>query len=285
VFGRKAETWKAWYSFLERNKLNVDYTVKEPRWLTWLYYQQFGGRSLELLGLPPSILKQFSDFKAFYDDKEAKEQKERDVAEAERRTKWRKELKRMEAESDRDRIAFRRFYSPADLDLVYEEKKELKDCRQLIEETPFDTTKCIIKPYWVKVERGPERGKLLDILVECTNFGLTYSPDDMKAINEGKKAISDCKPIVKEYPVPEITVNEERKRTYIEGINTRNWKLWVGSTPFYERSDAELMRKASESEHEQARQFITRPGEVRRGKRSGLTGVSAETMDLARKYL
>jgi len=285
ALGRKAEAWKAWYSFLERNKLNVDYTVKEPHWLMWLYFQQFGGRSLEAFPLPPSIAKQFSEFKAFYEDKQAKEQKERDIAEAERRTKWRKELKRREAETDSARIAFRQFYSCEDLALVDEGKKELKDCRQFIEETPFDTTKCIVNEHWVKVERGPEKGKVLDVLVECTNFGLTYSPDDMKAINEGRKEISDCKPIVKEYPVPVITVNEERKRSYIEGINTDNWRLCLASQSFYESSDAELMRKSTESAKQQARYYLRKRGEDRHGKLSGLTTASTEAMELARKFL
>ena len=154
-----------------------------------------------------------------------------------------------------------------------------------IEEVPFDTTSAQLELVWVWENKGKANQKLLDIRIECSNYGLTYSPEDMKAINEGRKRFKDCRPFVKEYPVPIITVDEERKRKYINAYNLAKVKPMFPRVDFYARSDADLLKKAHEAAREQARRLLRKPGETRSRGPSAYMKESGQSLDLARKYL
>ncbi len=138
---------------------------------------------------------------------------------------------------------------------------------------------------WIWDDERPEDRKLVDITVECTNYGLTYTAEDMKAINEGRKKLEDCWAMVKEYPVPVITVDEDLKRKYIDAYNSAREKWTVRPICIYERSDAELLKKRQEAEYQDPRQYLRRPGEDRASGASTSGSMSSKSTDLPRRFL
>ena len=135
----------------------------------------------------------------------------------------------------------------------YPQAKELK---RILEETPFDTYKAQIEENYVYDKKTPDR-QVVDVIVECTNYGLTYTPEDMQAVNEGKKKIQQCKPIVKAYPVPVVTIDEEAKKKYIALANIKGSAAFVVPPQYYELSGH--TPRPPYVREKRARDFMKRP--------------------------
>lgn len=283
--GYNKDTWIAWSSFLERTKLNYDYRKSTPCWFRWLYWKLKDRVTLNGLYLSAPVQKQVNDFLAFYEVQLAKEEKERNIRTEREREEWRQRRRKHNAETDPSRQAYKCTHHQEDYALWEAGKRDWKDVRIVWQETPFDTTRAQIELHYVWEREGTPEQKLLDILVECTNYGRTYTAEDLKAINEGKKKVEQCKPIIKEYPTPVITIDEVAKRNFIEKQNASG-KRWLTADPdFYRRSDEALLkalRMQMAPTVEDARRFLRKPGEPR--KIGGGAG-SGPQMDLARKYL
>jgi hypothetical protein len=279
--GKDKDTWAAWSSFLERKKLDDDYKTSKTCWFRWLYWHLRNGGNLKGLYLSAAVQKQAADFLAFYEIQRAKEEQEKAIRAAREREEWRKKKKKLKAGQDAGRIAYQWTLIPEDLALWEARKKEWKDVKRMIQETPFDTTKAEIEQLFVWEREGTPEHKLLDVVVECTNYGLTFTPEDIQAINEGRKTIEECQPIIKEYPMPVITVNEEAKRKFIDYYN-RDLKSQVTVPPvFYERSDKELVDRL-EATRKKAGDLLRRPGQ---GHLSISRLASGGTKDMARCFL
>jgi hypothetical protein len=92
IFEGDKNIWAAWCSYLERHKLNEDYTLKQPPWLTWLYgYEKH--YSLEKVLLSPAVQAHYEKFRAFYKARCEEEEKQRKAAELAQREARRLEVK------------------------------------------------------------------------------------------------------------------------------------------------------------------------------------------------
>jgi hypothetical protein len=179
------------------------------------------------------------------------------LEEDERIKAWKKRWMRVKAESDPARVAYRYYIPDEESFLVMAGKKEAKDRKWILEETPFDTWKAQIEMHYVYEKKGTPEEKVVDVIVECTNYGLTYSPEDIQAVNEGKKKIQQCKPIVKEYPLPIITIDEEAKKKYIALCNAKGSACFVVPPSIYELSGH--TPKPPYVREKRARDFMKRP--------------------------
>jgi hypothetical protein len=257
ALGREQTTWAAWSSFLERTKLQVDYTTTKSPWFKWVYHHKRNGYPLKTLHLAPVVEKQCSEFITFYEAQLAKEARQRQLEEEERIKVWQKRKKQINAETDPNRVAYRLVIPAEELSLYLDRKKEVKDLKRIIEEVPFDTWKAQIEERYIYEKNGTPEGRVVDIVVECTNYGLTYTPEDIQAVKEGKKKVEQCKPIVKEYPCPVITVNEEAKKKTLEQMNAKGSGRSVVRPQLYERS-GDGPRPANEVQ-KSARDYMKRP--------------------------
>jgi hypothetical protein len=289
--GRKEETWAAWSSFLERKKLDCDYKTSTPCWFHWVYWHVRDGGSFKGLYLSVPVQKQIAEYLAFNEVRLAKQEKERILATERQREEWRKRKRKAEAEHDRNRVAYRWFIPDEDIKAFGDRKKDYKDLRRLIEETPFGTTSAQVDQHYVWEKEGTPEQKLVDVFIECSNYGLTYSPEDMQAINAGKKDIKKCQPIVKAYPVPVITVNEEVKRQFIDQYNAAKVKYNVPVPEFFERSDQKLRdQRQREYKPPDVRRYLRKPGTPRQigggqAVPSDASSEAGQVLDLARRYL
>jgi hypothetical protein len=230
--GRDQATWAAWSSFLERTKSQVDYTTTKSCWFKWVYHHKRNGYPVKTLHLAPAVEKQCLDFIVYYEAKLAEEDKQRELEKEERIKDWQKRKMRVKAESDPSRVAFRWVIPDDEMALFAAQKKEAKDLKRILEETPFDTFKSQIEENYVYDKKTPDK-QVVDVIVECTNYGVTYTPEDIQAVNEGKKKIQQCNPIVKEYPVPVVTIDEEAKKQRIALANSEGSAAFVLPPQYY----------------------------------------------------
>jgi hypothetical protein len=256
ALGRDQATWAAWSSFLERTKLNVDYTTTKSCWFKWVYHHKRNGFPVKNLHLAPAVEKQCLDFIVYYEAKLAEEDKQRELEEEERIKAWEKRRMRVKAESDPARVAFRWIIPDDEMALFAAGKKEAKDLKRILEETPFDTWKAHIELRYLYDKKTPDK-QVVDVIVECTNYGLTYTPEDIQAVNEGKKKLEQCKPIVKAYPLPIITIDEEAKKKYMALANTKGSAAFVVPPSFYELSGH--TPRPPYSREKRARDIMKRP--------------------------
>jgi len=277
ALGREQTTWKAWSSFLERTKLGVDYTTTTSCWFKWVYWHKRNGFKLTTLHLTGAVEKQCEDFITFFTAKLAEEDRQRELERQKRRAEWRKEKRRIEARTDPDRVAFRYYIPDEEIPLIIDGKKTTKDCKWIIEETPFDTRKAQVDGEYIYGKDENGKKIVTDIVVECSNYGLTYTAEDMQAINDGTKKLEQCKPIVKEYPVPVITMIEEGKRKQIELLNSGPPACLVVPPPLYRRT-GDPKRVLNLEPFDIASKFLKRPKGS--GKSSGTsTTKTAPPMD------
>jgi hypothetical protein len=256
ALGRDQAMWVAWSSFLERTKLQVDYTTTKSCWFKWVYHHRRDGYPLKLLHLAPVVEKQCLEFIAFYEAKLAEEDRQRELAEDERIRDWQKSKQRVKAEADPSRVAFRWVIRDDEMALFAAGKKEAKDLKRILEETPFDTWKAQIEENYVYDKKTPDK-QVVDVIVDCTNYGLTYTPEDIQAVNEGKRKIQQCKPIVKAYPTPVVTIDEKAKMKYIALANTKGSAAFVVPPQYYTLSGH--TPRPPYVREKRARDFMKRP--------------------------
>ncbi len=256
---RDKAPWILWSDFIERKKLAIDFKVEPaPNWLKWLHHNYADPSYIGCLGMSPAVINQFAKFKEYYDAKLAEEDRLRWLEEQKRRNDWQLRKMEIDAANDSSRIAHQFTLSDEDLRLLAENKKDAASCKHIVKEVPFDTTKAEIKviDQFDKPENDRSR-KVVDLLVICTNFGVTYSAEDIAAINTGRKRREKCKTIVKAFPVPEITIDEEAKKAMIHWLNDSNRSLKADLKCFYARSDQALISKAQSAKP--ARMYMRRP--------------------------
>jgi hypothetical protein len=173
ALGHDQATWAAWSSFLERTKLQVDYTTKTSCWFKWVYHQKRNGYPLQLLHLAPAVEKQCLAFIGFYETTLAEKAKQRELEEPQQRKDWEKRKNRIQAETDPNRVAYRWAIPDDEMAMYAARKKEAKDLKRILEETPFDTTKSQVEEQYIYDKKGTPEEQVVDIIVKCTNYGLT----------------------------------------------------------------------------------------------------------------
>lgn len=279
ALGPDPKTWQAWYDFLERKKLDIDFKTCPSRWFGWIFWLPPRLARCIHQQLSPAQKKQFQAYKAYREAKEAAEKSARKAKELEHSEAWRKERKRLAVleNVDSTKLAFSSSYAKEDMALVNAGKKDLNDCRKIYIETPPETTDAHIEIHCIYEEESAEH-KLVDLKVECTNYRPSLSQEDFAALNAGTKTEADCHLIAKAYPTPTITVDEAIKQKLIDAYNTNDWeKVKKLEAKLYTRSDAEAMKLVEKKreavrrkfKEEMITEFLKRARQAQKARESG----------------